>query len=238
MPAHAVAGKPLKHPRGSRPFRFLWTGSVATHPTDLQQAAAGFQKLVLHGPAECRIIGTGKGVASRLGLGPDEVLVTEPHPDDPEGSVQTVTRPNPLVHATGEWVPIDDYPTLIAKTGDAGVVPLDYTPFNEGKSWLKGLEFAAAGRPFVASATEPYTLLRDDHGIGLIAKRPRDWIRQMTKLEADPEYAEGIAAAWLDTVRQYMTYEANAHRWAAVWEEAFDIRCNDLVAPHFAEVAG
>jgi hypothetical protein len=37
-----------------------------------------------------------------------------------------------------------------------GLVPLTRGPFNEAKSYLKGLEYAAAGIPFIATPTEEY----------------------------------------------------------------------------------
>jgi glycosyltransferase involved in cell wall biosynthesis len=226
VPTHALASKPLRHPRGERPLRFTWTGSVATHPTDLQVATAGFQQLVLHGDAECWVVGTGKGVASRLGLGNDEVeRAVDVVPDSgspPEVVVEMV--PNPIVHASGEWVPIDQYPTMVNKYTDVGVVPLDDIPFNRGKSWLKGLEFAAAGRPFVASSTEPYLELHHGYGLGLMAAKPRDWVKQMRRLHDDADLAEELAATGLETVRTRMTYEENAHRWAEVYLEAATMR--------------
>lgn len=217
--AEHVTGKPLRHPRGHRPVRFTWTGSVATHPTDLQQAAAGFQQLCREGgPGEAHVVGTGKGVASRLGLGNDKVQQYVPG-DEPD-TVASITVDNPLVHATGDWVPIEQYPATLRKATDVGVVPLDDIPFNRGKSWLKGLEFAAQGRPFVASATEPYQLLHDEYGLGLIARRPRDWVKHMRRLVDNPDMAEELAATGLATVRDHLTYEENAWRWAAVWAEA------------------
>lgn len=224
IPTDQLGLKRWTHPGDTRPLRFTWSGSVATHPTDLQQAAAGFQQLCRDdGPGECHVVGTGIGVASRLGLGPDRAAVTEPHPDDPDNSVQSVTRPNPLVHASGEWVPIDQYLGEVAKHTDVGVVPLDDTPFNRGKSWLKGLEFASQGRPFIASATEPYVDLAN-HGLGVIAKKPRDWVKLMRRMVDDPTWAEDMGAAHMEIVADQMTYEHNAHRWAAVYARAAAMR--------------
>lgn len=81
---------------------------------------------------------------------------------------------------TKAMVPIDQYPTLFDGLG-IGVVPLRDVPFNRAKSWIKGLEYAAAGVPFVAQDLPEYVRLVA-RGIGRVAKRPKDWTRQMAAL--------------------------------------------------------
>jgi hypothetical protein len=65
---------------------------------------------------------------------------------------------------------------------DIGIVPLRDTPFNRAKSAIKGLEYAAAGVPFIAQNLDSYASLRNDLGVGRIAKRPTDWIRHIKEL--------------------------------------------------------
>lgn len=65
---------------------------------------------------------------------------------------------------------------------DIGLVPLADTPFNHAKSYLKGLEYAAAGKPFIASATPEYRHLKGRHDIGRVARRPRDWVKHLDAL--------------------------------------------------------
>lgn len=81
--------------------------------------------------------------------------------------------------------PIDDYPDLFAPI-DVGLVPLSSRPFNHAKSCIKGMEYAAAGVPFVASDSPEYRWLRDEHGIGRVARRPGDWLRHLREL-VDPD---------------------------------------------------
>jgi hypothetical protein len=64
---------------------------------------------------------------------------------------------------------------------DIGIIPLSDRPFNLAKSGIKGLEYVAAGRPFVAQATPEYRHLAE-LGIGRVARKPRDWIRQLEEL--------------------------------------------------------
>jgi len=65
---------------------------------------------------------------------------------------------------------------------DIGIVPLRDVPFNHAKSYLKGLENAAAGIPFIASGGLPEYQLLADAGVGRIANTPDEWIGHMTDL--------------------------------------------------------
>lgn len=79
-------------------------------------------------------------------------------------------------------------PTQIGKMlpFDIGVAPLTDTPFNHAKSWIKPLEYAAAGIPFVMSKSPEYSRLKEEYGVGRTAKRYRDWVKHFEYL-SDPE---------------------------------------------------
>lgn len=96
---------------------------------------------------------------------------------------------------------IDDVTILLPVPGpnlaqlmrfDIGVVPLTMNPFNDSKSWIKGLEYAAAGIPFIASPSAAYKQLKEEYGVGLLAKRQMDWIKHLTVLR-DPKARQDIA---------------------------------------------
>jgi glycosyltransferase involved in cell wall biosynthesis len=76
--------------------------------------------------------------------------------------------------------PITNLPYLYRNI-DIGVVPLQDIPFNQAKSYLKGLEYVAAGIPFVASATEEYRYLADK-GIGRVANSEEEWENHLQEL--------------------------------------------------------
>lgn len=83
------------------------------------------------------------------------------------------------------------YPNIFNQI-DIGVVPLNLPlDFNEAKSALKGLEYAAAGIPFVASPSGEYKRLAE-MGIGRIASTPDEWIHHLTEL-LDPEVRQAEA---------------------------------------------
>jgi hypothetical protein len=64
---------------------------------------------------------------------------------------------------------------------DIGIVPLNTIPFNEAKSYIKGLEYAASGIPFVAQGLSEYELLTLE-GVGNVATTPDEWVAYMTRL--------------------------------------------------------
>jgi glycosyltransferase involved in cell wall biosynthesis len=100
---------------------------------------------------------------------------------------------------------------------DVGIVPLHASAFNQGKSWLKGLEMSALGIPFVASNTQPYVELAKAHGLGAIARSPREWTEQLTRLITDEPYRTDTGDVARDYVARHLTIEQNAERWLDAW---------------------
>lgn len=87
--------------------------------------------------------------------------------------------------------PHSEYPNLMVM--DIGLVPLTKMPFNRCKSDIKGLEYAAAGVPFIASTLDAYIELQQDLGIGRLAKNPVQWsrhIKELSHYETRKEEAE------------------------------------------------
>lgn len=69
---------------------------------------------------------------------------------------------------------------------DIGIVPLNDIPFNHAKSWIKGLEYAAAKIPFIATPVAEYRRFKEEYGVGRLAKSPKEWLRHLNELR-DPE---------------------------------------------------
>lgn len=94
---------------------------------------------------------------------------------------------------THDWCSIDDYPALFSHF-DVGTVPLRSLPFNDAKSAIKGMEYAASGIPFVASASPEYVHMAAEWGIGRTAQRGTDWLRHLkylAKIGPEGRAAEG-----------------------------------------------
>lgn len=166
-----------------------WSGTTETHPGDLDVVGRAVFNVMKVSGAQFRVLGKRLGVAKALGLSESAVELAD-------------------------WVPIDQYAGELAKL-DVGIVPLAMNAFNEAKSWLKGLEMAAVGVPFVSSPTTPYLDLQEA-GMGRTASTPADWGRELGMLVRSPTYREEAAARGREAAAKW-TIEGNAWRWAEVW---------------------
>lgn len=174
-----------------------WPGSVHSHPDDLQAMGTAPARLAQAGHT-LAAIGDGKGVQEAWGL-PAHVPV----------------------HASGT-VDIQQWGHAVTKLG-IGVVPLADTVFNQSKSWLKGIEMAAVGVPFVASPRTEYVRLHKEAGLGLLAKDQKDWYRKLHLLATNEQMRLETSLQGRETMADY-TIEGNAWRLAEIWREALRIQ--------------
>ena len=84
---------------------------------------------------------------------------------------------------------------------DIGLVPLTSIHFNDAKSWIKGIEYAAAGVPFVASSSAEYRRLHEEYGIGILARRDGDFPKKIKNL-LDAKVRQEIADENYELVKQ------------------------------------
>lgn len=171
-----------------------WTGSVVTHVGDLEVMGG-----VIPGVLEdtgARFVSWGVGLT-------EEAL-----------GVKGRVRP---------WAELTKgYPWQVADL-DVGLVPLADNKFNEAKSWLKGLEYAALGVPFVASPRVEYERLADVLPVVLQAESADGWRLTLGRLLSSPDERAEIADRNREAVSS-MTYENHADRWWAAWSMAHDRR--------------
>lgn len=172
------------------PVRVGWAGNVESHPGDLD---------ALRGVPLADLLATAQATAWQIGK--------------PEGVADRLGVP---VRSTGQ-VTFSRYHTALDDL-DIGLVPLADSAFNAAKSWLKGLEYAARGLPFIASATPEYRELAR-HGIGQLARRPREWSRQLTELLARPDLAAERGEINRHAA-QALTLERHAEQWWTAWQLA------------------
>jgi glycosyltransferase involved in cell wall biosynthesis len=173
-----------------------WSGVAADHPGDLEDTGGAVAAVLRRNQARFQVVGPPEGVASRLGL------------DQP-------------AWGTG-MLSIRDYFDALGSI-DVGIVPLASTEFNAAKSPLKGIEFGAAGVPFVASPTPEYGWLAEQ-GLGTIAHTPEEWERKLSELLRDEASRHRLADAGVQLVRERFVLEPNAWRWANAWEQASESR--------------
>jgi glycosyltransferase involved in cell wall biosynthesis len=165
-----------------------WTGTVDVHPDDLETTGGTVQGALDRHGWQFRTVGPGHGVRDRLRL-----------TDEPQ--------------ATG-YVPIVDYPQRYAELG-AAIVPLSSRPFNDAKSALKMMEAAALGVPVVGSPTYDNQRLFS-LGVGLLAKRPHDWTRQLDRVLGSADLRAELSADGRAAMAG-LTYENRAGLWLDAW---------------------
>jgi glycosyltransferase involved in cell wall biosynthesis len=101
---------------------------------------------------------------------------------------------------------------------DIGLAPLASTRFNESKSHLKALEYAAMGIPVIASDFGPYPGFVVDGVTGFLVRSKSEWRDRIRELAADADLREKMGAAGRELAAQH-TIEGNWHRWAAAYQE-------------------
>lgn len=117
----------------------------------------------------------------------------------------------------------------LIKTFDVGICPLMDIPFNRGKSWLKALQFGAAGVVPVCSAAV-YDQVPELVELGLVAQDIDEFGDILIALLSDKAKREEKARKWHEVVKARYTYEAlaygidgrpvpNAMRWLELAEE-------------------
>lgn len=172
-------------------LRVGWMGQIGTHPDDLQVMRGALAEVLRRYDAHFFVVGGPNGV-SRAASVAESRLVTVP------------------------YAPIDQYAAEMAHM-DVGIVPLADTPFNQGKSALKGLEYAAIGLPYVASRTLPYAFAWQEGLKGYLASKPADWKFHLSKLLGDADLRAEIGSTNKE-IMQKLTIEAQVGRWIEAWE--------------------
>jgi hypothetical protein len=110
--------------------------------------------------------------------------------------------------------PILDYPKLFEPI-DIGIVALNDVEFNHAKSFIKGLEYVAAGIPFISSYSPEYQILADN-GVGRIARTQDEWEYHLNELR-DPSMRHDEAQVNLEKVRELFTMKERGPEWDFVY---------------------
>lgn len=174
-----------------------WPASLHSHPDDPD----------VIGPAVARLVRG--GAASFVGVG-------GPHQ---AAELQSVFGLDGWPTMLGN-VALRSWPARIG-TLDVGLAPLADTRFNRAKSWLKPLELAATGVPWVGSPRVEYRKLHD-LGCGVLAERPKDWYRELRRLVADASWRAELADRGR-AVAATLRLEDHAWRWLEAWSDALKL---------------
>jgi hypothetical protein len=187
-----VARLPLAQPNTGKAVRIGWAGT-ATHGGDWDAVRPAIEAL-LRDYAHVRL--------ALLTKNPPRWLAAHPQVE--------IHRPVDFERY---------YTTLSTLRLDLAVAPLVAHPFNESKSNLKALDFAALGLPLVASRVGPYADLPHGETCFTIPDNdPAQWVEALASLIGDAEQRRAMGAA--------------ARRWVA------DTYSLDVTGPQWAEVLG
>jgi len=100
---------------------------------------------------------------------------------------------------------------------DIGLAPLNDIPFNWAKSWIKGIEYASAGIPFVASDVGEYRRLKDEYGIGRLASTKEEWTEHLEEL-----CHIGVRSKEAKEQLEIVKNELDVKNMASTWSNVFD----------------
>jgi glycosyltransferase involved in cell wall biosynthesis len=175
-----------------------WAGALFSHPDDPQVTGVSMCKLQREGYT-FKIVGAPKGTREAFKLDRDPVT-------------------------TGP-VPVDQWPTEVNRLG-VGIAPLNDTRFNEAKSWLKMLEYAALGVPCIGSPRAEYRRIYA-RGVGLLAQSPKDWYRLAQELLRNASLRNELSESGRDAARS-LVIEKQAWRWWEAWSVALQLERGPL----------
>jgi len=181
-------------PRIHRPGKPVigWAGSTAFRNNDLEQLREWLPEVLEKNDLFFYHVGaTGKDICDIAGI-PEQRLITSPLCD-----IKTYGK---------------------ALQFDIGLVPLNNIPFNEAKSNIKGLEYAAAGIPFIASDMPEYRLLHET-GVGTLASTPEQWTLAVERLLDHRERKKEAYRARMAVLKTW-TIECRASEWHALFANA------------------
>lgn len=203
QPSRALGRKP-SHAEENRDRVIGWAGSVSTHGGDLDTMSGALADIVGVDRTDgrnvrFRNVGPKDGLSEALGLREVDM------------------------EASG-WLSPEMYRVAMGEL-DVGLVPLADTRFNRAKSYLKAIEFAAAGVPVIASKTpEHEALVRSGVPIWLVKNRRRDWVRAIRSiLDLDDKELKNLAHSHRQSVASSHTMTHRATQWATAWRQAAEI---------------
>lgn len=167
-----------------------WTGSIDVHPDDLQVVGTSLRKMRNKHDVQFRHVG--------------------------HGDIAQIIKTGYTAYGFLEF---GEYFHTI-NTFAVGIVPLAPTNFNDSKSYLKGIEYAAMGVPFVASPVAEYTFLNKAYGIGVLADSEYGWYVELRKMLRSDSALKELSEEYRQVALDNFRASANDWRWLEAWEAA------------------
>lgn len=102
---------------------------------------------------------------------------------------------------------------------DVGVVPLENSNFNKGKSELKYIELSVLGIAGVYSDMEVYNSVVHEPYNGLLAKTEEEWINQIKKLILDKNLRKNIRDNAIKDVVENYSISSRIQKWDMIFNK-------------------
>jgi glycosyltransferase involved in cell wall biosynthesis len=109
------------------------------------------------------------------------------------------------------WGGVDRLPAKLAQL-DVGIIPRVDEPFHQGQSITSGLQYAAAGVPFIATRTDEYRQL-EKLGVGWTVRTIAQWREALTLFLSDTEWRQHHAKFARKIVLEHYGLEATGRRY-------------------------
>jgi glycosyltransferase involved in cell wall biosynthesis len=132
-------------------------------------------------------------------------------------TVQEQMNIPPKRFSTEGMKPILTYGEMFRRM-DIGLVPLREVEFNKAKSFIKGIEYAAAGVPFIAEDIEEYSYLYNEYGIGRVAKTEDQWLSHLEDLK-NPKTRNIERQNNYKLTKEFHTIEVRGSEWDSVYRQ-------------------
>ena len=132
-------------------------------------------------------------------------------------TVQEQMNISPKQYSSEGMKPILSYIKMFRRI-DIGIVPLREVEFNLAKSFIKGLEYSAAGVPFIAQDIEEYSFLTREYGIGRVAKNKDEWLSHLEELK-NPKIRNIERQNNYQLTKKFHSVEVRGEEWDRVYRE-------------------
>lgn len=173
-----------------------WPASLGSHPNDPAVVGNAIARH-LDDNGRFHVVSTSPGVGRAFGVSDESRITQVDHPID-----------------------LLDWPRELAQLG-VGIAPLADTKFNRSKSWLKPLELAAVGVPWVGSPRMEYQRLHE-LGCGVLCERPSSWYATLRALRRSATWRDELSEQGR-VVASQLRLEDHAWKLWEAWSDALAI---------------
>ena len=102
---------------------------------------------------------------------------------------------------------------------DAGIMPLEDTPWEHGKCGLKLIQYMGCGKPVVASPVGVNAEITEQGYNGFHAKFKEDWIQSLLKFIDDIESARAMGTRGREVVEKKYCLNKTSSEWVTLLEQ-------------------